>query len=468
MIIIYEEMASYPPPLEFNSIFNEAAYVADTTGITFGQADSRYLKLSGGILSGLLTTAAGISNAGQLIFSAAGNVNNPAIQFVDAKLGIYRHGSNHLRIGVNGTAVQGWAQTYIENLQRVRNVDGDEATPAITFASNQDMGLCRVSASELGISTGGVKRLSVTNTQVSVNLLPFYAENYKSNNIGAAGNTVYGSLTSDLGMYFDLNRINFSTNAVERLNIQNTAITSSVKMLLPDSGVGFSSSPNTMLTYTGSNRIGMYCNNSLVLQLTPTAIDCRQPVNMFNLGSAAAPQIINASNTTTGLYWTTGVLNVSVAGTQRVSFASDGVRLYGSTAGNNALYVPSPLQYYEEYDYATTFGFTGGNQTPTINCKITRIGNIVTLVIPYWNAVVVNNTGVARACVSASFIPTRFLPGNQLPMVVSRSPVNGAESLVNMYIIIGANYLVIEKGISGNFANGESIALYGISMTWYV
>ena len=180
---------------------------------------------------------------------------------------------------------------------------GSASDPSYAFQGDVDTGMYRAGSNTIGFATNGTERMTINTTDVSVNLLPLYVENYKSNNIGAAGNTVYGSLTNDLGMYFDLNRINFSTNSVERLNIQNTAITSSVKVLLPDSGVGFSNSPTTMIQYNPPNRIGMYCNNSLILQLTPTALDCRQPINLFNLGTAASPQIFNTSNSTTGLYW---------------------------------------------------------------------------------------------------------------------------------------------------------------------
>jgi len=415
-------------------------------------AGGGFLPLTGGTLSGPLT------------FSDAGNVNNPAIQFVDAKLGIYRHGSNHLRIGVNGTAVQGWQQSYIENLQRVRNVDGAEATPAITFANNQDMGLWRVSGSELGISTGGVKRLSVTDTEVSVNLLPFYVENYKSNNIGAAGNTVYGSLTNDLGMYFDFNRINFSTNAVERLNIQNTAITSSVKMLLPDSGVGFSSSPTTMIQYTGSNRIGMYSNNSLVLQLTATAVDCRQPISMFNLGSAAAPQIINSTHSTTGLYWQAGpILNIAVSGTQRVSFASDGVRLYGSTAGNNALYVPSPLQYYEEATVAATFTFD--TRTASANIYLTRTGRVVVATITSMTFTAPITGRNFLDCVG--IVPLRFRPITNNAETVGVSWVNEGSGTSYTFWNVIVNFLGTITYQRGNgIATNLGLVVNNATFTW--
>ena len=48
--------AAYAPPTEDLPIFNPAVFFVDETGITLGEADARYLKLSGGILTGNLAT----------------------------------------------------------------------------------------------------------------------------------------------------------------------------------------------------------------------------------------------------------------------------------------------------------------------------------------------------------------------------------------------------------------------------
>jgi len=273
---------------------------------------------------------------------------------------------------------------------------GSATNPSYAFQGDTDTGMYRAGSNTIGFATSGSERLTINTTDVSINLLPLYVENYKSNNIGSSGNTVYGSLTNDLGMYFDLNRINFSTNSVERLNIQNTAITSFVKVLLPDSGVGFSNSPTTMIQYNPPNRIGMYCNNSLILQLTPTALDCRQPINLFNLGTAAAPQIFNTTHSTTGLYWSAGpILNVAVGGVQKVGFESTGIRLYNSSPVG---YTPSILGIYHEVNQSCTL--TNGNNTQTLTLRFTRIGRICNITIPYFAT---TNTNGSTSTVAISF-----------------------------------------------------------------
>ena len=51
-------MSAYPPPTEDLPIFNPAVFFVDETGITLGEADARYLKLSGGVMTGTLAVPA--------------------------------------------------------------------------------------------------------------------------------------------------------------------------------------------------------------------------------------------------------------------------------------------------------------------------------------------------------------------------------------------------------------------------
>jgi hypothetical protein len=71
------------------------------------------------------------------------------------------------------------------------------------------------------------------------------------------------------------------------------------------------------------------------------------------------------------------------------------------------LYSASKLGYYEEYSGSTTF--TGGNATTaSINYKITRIGNKVTLNLDRMPVAYTNTNGSSVAYVSNSAFPLRF------------------------------------------------------------
>lgn len=459
-------MASYPPPLEFNSIFNEAAYLADTTGITFGQADLRYLKLSGGILSGLLTTAAGISNAGQLIFSAAGNVNNPAIQFVDAKLGLYRHGSNHLRLGVNGTAVQGWQETYIENLQQVRNIDGTQASPSVSFGNYTDAGMYIDAKNTIALSTVGTKRLSISDVDISA-ILPIKCDEFRTRfGLGTAGNTVYGS-TNTQGMYFGLNRVNFSTDSTERLNIQNTSMNISVRSFYPDGtsalpSISFTNANTSGFALTNaSGRISVSAAGSSVWQFANGGLNQSLLPTQVPVGSASAVGLCGSGFTSTGLYWTAGpILNVSVNGTQRVAFESTGVKLYGSTAGNNALYVPSGLQYYEEsVDLACTW--TYGTVSVSGPIRLTRIGRLVFFQLTTDLSFTI--TTASQLTSTANVVPTRFRPPN---VVCFANAWGNRNSVYSSFMPFIETVGTINIYNSTNTALNSILYLWGFSGTW--
>jgi len=100
-------------------------------------------------------------------------------------------------------------------------------------------------------------------------------------------------------------------------------------------------------------------------------------------------------------------MRASIGGTDSLGIQSQGILLYGSTAGNNALYSASKLGYYEEATGSTTF--TGGNATSaSISYKITRIGNKVTLNLDRMPVAYTNTNGSSVAYVSNTAFPLRF------------------------------------------------------------
>jgi hypothetical protein len=56
-------MSAYPPPDDFLPIFNESEYGSSSSSLTQASGDLRYLKLTGGIESGLVTFNAGLATA---------------------------------------------------------------------------------------------------------------------------------------------------------------------------------------------------------------------------------------------------------------------------------------------------------------------------------------------------------------------------------------------------------------------
>jgi hypothetical protein len=69
-------MSAYNRPVNFVPIYNELNYNYADESLSLNTADQRYLRLTGGILGGLLTTNAGISSSEQVNISNTTNSTN--------------------------------------------------------------------------------------------------------------------------------------------------------------------------------------------------------------------------------------------------------------------------------------------------------------------------------------------------------------------------------------------------------
>ncbi len=126
-------MTSYPRPNDFTpGTFNRQYYVSTEDSLTFAEADRRYLRLSGGVLSGGVTFNSSLVSDGNL-FLSDGKIDDLAISFTDdANLGIYRSGSdtmnfvaagsNIMTIGSSGVAIDSLILNEIDFTDETLNV----------------------------------------------------------------------------------------------------------------------------------------------------------------------------------------------------------------------------------------------------------------------------------------------------------------------------------------------------------
>jgi len=369
----------------------------------------------------------------------------------------------------SGTIILDQGSQLLQN-KTFHSAHGSATNPSYSWQGDTDIGMYRDGNNTIGFATAGVARLGISDVDI-VSLLPIECDNFRAINFGTAGNVVFGNSSSTAGMYFDVNRVNFSTNSVQRLAIQDTSITCNQNLIIP-SGTAASCG----LQFSGSAGTGIH-NTSGFLYLTLSGtnmIRCQSAqiysdqVHNFTSGSAATPSIRGNSGATqtTGLYWTsTPTLNVAVSGTQAVGFESQGLKLYGSTAGNNALYSASLLQYYEDRTESMQFSFSPGGQTTAAgNVRFIKIGNQVTMQIPQY-ASIQNNSGGARAYASTTAIPLRFQP----PYLVMTGLIGylngGNNNTLSCYINAGIIYI---ERLTTNFSNGDTFFPYSFTMTWII
>ena len=345
---------------------------------------------------------------------------------------------------------------------------GSATDPSYSWVGDLDTGMYRDGTNTIGFSTAGVSRLGISDVDI-VSLLPIECDNFRAINFGTAGNVVFGNSNSTAGMYFDVNRVNFSTNSVQRLAIQDASITCNQNLIIPSGtstncGLQFSGFANTGLHFTGSLLYLTYGGTNMIR--CQSAQLYSEVVHNFTTGTAAAPGLRASSYSNTGLYWTsTPTLNVAVSGAQAVGFETGGLRLYGSTAGNNASYQASLLQYYEDNTTSMQFSFSPGGQTTAAgNVRFIKIGNKVTMQIPSY-ATITNNSGGGRAYASTTTIPLRFQPSSLVMMGIV-GIVNGANSnTLSCYISSGTIYI---ERLTAQFSNGDTFYCYSFSMTWII
>ena len=367
----------------------------------------------------------------------------------------------------SGTMTLNTATQTITNKMNHAQV-GSQTDPSYSWVGDTDTGMYRYDVNTIGFTTAGINRLGISDVDI-VSFLPIKSDSFKGLGIGGPGAVVFGNSASTAGMYFDVNRVNFSTNSVQRLAIQDASITCNQPLIIPSGtstncGLQFSGFANTGLHFTGSLLYLTYGGTNMIR--CQSAQLYSDVVHNFSTGTAASPGLRASSYSTTGLYWTsTPTLNVAVSGSQAVGFETGGLRLYGSTAGNNALYSASLLQYYEDRTESMQFSFSPGGQTTAAgNVRFIKIGNQVTMQIPQY-ASIQNNSGGGRAYASTTAIPLRFQP----PYLVMTGLVGylngGNNNTLSCYINAGIIYI---ERLTAQFSNLDTFYPYSFTMTWII
>lgn len=145
-------MASYAPPINILSIYNPYEYSINSTGLTIGTADLRYLKLSGGTLTGSLYTS-GIVSITNTTQSTA--YTNGAFLCAGG-LGITKN------VHING-------DVHLSGAASTINVpNGTAALPSYSFTNDTDCGLYRIGANNIGWSVNGARVMDINASRLSL------------------------------------------------------------------------------------------------------------------------------------------------------------------------------------------------------------------------------------------------------------------------------------------------------------
>ena len=210
-------MSVYPPPAKNYSQFNPLNFANFESSLTLEDADIRYLKLSGGILSGqLVANGALVSN--NVLSCSSGTNLLPSVTFVgDNNSGLYRIGADNIGLSTNGVKQLDIGTSSITSTQKVIIPQGATATPSICFSTSTGSGLYNPTGNALGITTNGDDRLHIHNTYIE----PFHPIRNMDGSVSAPSMTFKNDTKT--GIYMpSANNINMTLGGNDYLELSTS------------------------------------------------------------------------------------------------------------------------------------------------------------------------------------------------------------------------------------------------------
>ena len=151
----------YNPPNELVPIYNWINYDYNITGLSQSIADLRYLKLTGGTLSGSL-------NVTSSVFLNDGAAASPSMSFIlDSNTGIFRIGNDNLAISCGGTKQLDISTTLIQPTNPIRFstngntiIQNSNGLSGMYFTATPGIGFTTNNSTRLEMSSNGINCLS--------------------------------------------------------------------------------------------------------------------------------------------------------------------------------------------------------------------------------------------------------------------------------------------------------------------
>lgn len=292
-------MSAYPGPNDLLPIYNPSEYAFDTTGLTIALGDLRYLRLTGGIVSGLTTFNAGVQTAN--IYSSGNTFTMPS-------------SSGQLALVSQIPSLA----NYVD-LSSAQTITGTKSFTAGT-----------------GISTSGVyPRTSGSNQQSSTFTTPAIQIG------GSTNDGIYSSATDiiDIGSQ-GTNYLSLQPQGIYRFvgGTIDPAIVFNQRIQVMNAANG-ASSPAIQIDNQNS---GFYRVNQGTIGIGISGVATGRwssaGLNLFGVsGSAGAPAIVMANDTTSGFYRpAANQIGISCSGSLIGSWSTSGLTFNGSTLILNA------------------------------------------------------------------------------------------------------------------------------------
>lgn len=365
------------------------------------------------VLSANATLSGSVTSGGTFLISN-GLVGTPSLAFAnDTDTGFFLAAANECRLSNGGTATQIWqsAATFIRVPLGFSN--GTAAAPGLSFESDLDTGIYRLSENIFGFSNGGTQTLQLSTTALTV--MP---------------NVVF-------------------------LNTDGT-------VSLP--AYSFASDPDTGLFRSGANEVRLSNGGTATQIWQSSGIFARFPFGVAN-GTVSAPSLTFENDTNTGIY-SIGADNIGIAanGAKVLDIATTGLGVTGNTsstnfiagytttataAGTTVLTVTSTNQQY----------FTG-TTTQTITLPVTS-----TLTLGHTYVIVNNSTGNVTVNSSGANLIQTMTSNTRLTVTCILTSGTTAASWDSEYVIQAP--VATEVAFSSNITTTSTtdVVLTGMTIT---
>jgi hypothetical protein len=181
-----------PNPVPIPPIYNPSNYVFGSSGLTIAQADLRYLKLTGGILSGLCTFTAGLTSTGQIVITNSSASTSSSTGALQCAGGAYFGANSIFNAGIkiptgasNGFVLtsdaSGNASWQVISAAFSGFANGSAASPSGYFTNFPSTGLYYNSGVGISVSGSNVAQFSSSGLLLTGTGSPTILSNLKLN-----------------------------------------------------------------------------------------------------------------------------------------------------------------------------------------------------------------------------------------------------------------------------------------------
>jgi hypothetical protein len=206
---------------------------------------------------------------------ANGTAAAPSVMFSgDTDTGIYRYGANSIGFAAGGTAVARIGADGYLNLAGITASDvvqagaGSAALPSFVMGSDTNTGFYNIGADQLGISTGGTLRVTVSTTAVT-STLPL-----RVNDGSAAAPSHSFSGYTDSGLYTNAGAVHVATGGVSRCSFSASGVAASVDMsttgLLTCGTLRINTAPTVAAAVASTHKVSVNINGTTYYLLATT------------------------------------------------------------------------------------------------------------------------------------------------------------------------------------------------------